>query len=546
LHYNSPEEDFIAMWTSTLEMSIGRVLLTQILGRFWQGAYFSSLAPLQVRNLPRQPLVSSNGNWVRVHNRLAGICGSDLHLVFANGDWNIAPAALPGHRFSYPGHEVVGEVIEIGDQVQNLRVGDSVVLQSAPNCLTAGLQPPCPSCALGNYNLCENGDLPGAQQIGGGWSEEMLVQERQLFHIPTDMEDEQAVLLEPSAVAVHAVLRCLPQAGEKVLIVGAGTIGLLTLQVLRALAPKAEVSVLAKHNFQVEQATRMGAAHILYMRKSYESVERTTGARLYKGKLGNKMLLGGYDIIFDTVGTQQTIHHTLRWTRAGGTVVLVGLSLHQLKLDLSPIWYQEVSLMGTLGHGMEDWPIGTNQQQSTFAIASELITNGQLRPEKLITHRYPLSDFRAALQAASNKKGNQAIKVVFDASLLPASSVPNARSAGRTHRPMYITDDFQGTQPEQDDDDSFMTMQTGLGALSKGPSQFTLTQSEDFTADFDNAQFVTPKPRRPPTPLQFGRNIENIPTTRQPISPASVTKSPSDALQIVEENENDSQDAPPN
>ena len=128
------------MWTSTLELSPRRVILTQILGRIWHGAYFSSFAPLQVQNLPRQPLPAAN--WVRVRNRLAGICGSDLHMIYADGDFRIAPAALPGHRNSYPGHEVVGEVIEVGDEVQYLQVGDRVTLQSGPNCMTSGEHPP--------------------------------------------------------------------------------------------------------------------------------------------------------------------------------------------------------------------------------------------------------------------------------------------------------------------------------------------------------------------------------------------------------------------
>src|SRR5258708_1110998 len=156
------------MWTSTMEVRSKKSVHRKILGLVWRGAYFSSLAPLQVQNLPRQPLTNGNGNWVRVHNRLAGICGSDLHLVFVDGDLSIAPAALPAHEHSYPGHEVVGEVVEIGEQVQNLHVGDRVVLQSAPNCLSAGVQPPCNACATGNYNLCENGNLPGPGQIVGG------------------------------------------------------------------------------------------------------------------------------------------------------------------------------------------------------------------------------------------------------------------------------------------------------------------------------------------------------------------------------------------
>ena len=99
------------MWTSTLELTPGRVFATKLLGRFWRGAYFSSFAPFQVENLPRHPL--PDPHWVRVRNTLAGICGSDLQMIFVDRDANIAPAALPNRRCSYPGHEVVGEVIEV-------------------------------------------------------------------------------------------------------------------------------------------------------------------------------------------------------------------------------------------------------------------------------------------------------------------------------------------------------------------------------------------------------------------------------------------------
>ncbi|MBV9258544.1 MAG: alcohol dehydrogenase catalytic domain-containing protein, partial [Ktedonobacteraceae bacterium] len=238
------------MWTSTLDLDPKRVLITQLLRRFWSDASFSSLAPLQVQNLPRQSLPERT--WVRVRNRLAGICGSDLHMVQGDGDFRIAPAALPLHRRSYPGHEVVGEVLEVGEDVQRIRVGDRVALQYGSNCLSSGVQTPCRSCAQGYYNLCEHGKLPGPAPIGGGWSEEMLLPAQQLFHLPADISDEQAVLLEPAAVATHAVLRRPPQQNERVLIIGAGTIGLLTLQVVRALAPQAEISVLARHSFQIE------------------------------------------------------------------------------------------------------------------------------------------------------------------------------------------------------------------------------------------------------------------------------------------------------
>ncbi|HEU5226625.1 MAG TPA: alcohol dehydrogenase catalytic domain-containing protein [Ktedonobacteraceae bacterium] len=417
------------MWTSILDLDPMRVLLTRLLGPVWHDAYFSSFAPLSVRNLPRQPLPAAN--WVRVRNRLAGICGSDLHLIHADGDLRIAPAALPGHRHSYLGHEVVGEVLEIGEGVQTLAIGDRVVLQYGPNCFSAGVQPLCRSCAVGNYNLCQHGRLPGPLPIGGGWSEEMLLHEQQLYRLAPSINDEQAVLIEPTAVALHAVLRRLPEPGERVLIIGAGTIGLLTLHILRILAPQAEISVLARHPFQVERATRMGARHIIYPQDSYASVQQATGAQWFKGMLGNQMLLGGFDVIYDTVGHRKTLHHALRWTRPRGTVVLVGLHLHMMKIDLTPIWYQEIKLIGALSHGKECWPSGSNAQRSTFSIVEEMMEHGQFHPEQLITHHFALDKYQQALTIAANKGRSRAIKVVFDYSLQPPSVVPNVRASAR-------------------------------------------------------------------------------------------------------------------
>ncbi len=483
------------MWTSTLDLSPRRVILTNLLGRFWRGAYFSAFAPLRVLNTPRQPLPDTG--WVRVRNRLAGICGSDLHLIYADGDLRVAPAALPGHASVYLGHEVVGEVIEIGDDVQQLQVGDRVVLQHGVNCLSAGVQPLCRSCASGNYGLCERGTLPGPQPIGGGWSEEMLLHEQQLFRVPSDMTDAQAVLLEPSAVAVHTVLRHIPQAGDRVLIIGAGTIGLLTLQAIRALAPQTEISVQARYPFQIEKATRMGAAHIIYPQDSYAGVQQATQAQLYTGLLGNQMLLGGYDVIYDTIGNQRTIHNALRWARAKATVVLVGLSLHLMHIDLTPVWYQEINLIGTLGQGMETWPIGSDKQRSTFHITTDMMMNGLLHPERLITHHFALNNYRQALMAAIDKRDQRAIKVVFDYSLLPASVVPNVRASARHRR--QTTVDF--TSPT-----SLITKDLALKEPVQPLSEYTVTRMPITpvapTTTIEQLPRVVPTPATPATVVQ--------------------------------------------
>ena len=420
------------MWTSTLDLDPKRVLLTRVLGRFWRGAYFSSYAPLRVENLPRPTLPSAS--WVRVRNRLAGICGSDLHLVSADGDLRISLAALPGHRQHYPGHEVVGEVVEIGDEVTHLRVGDRVVLQHEANCLSQGIEPVCRFCAEGFYNLCEHGELPGPHAIGGGWSEEMLLPEQRLYRVPSWMSDEQAVLLEPTAVALHAVLRALPRPNSQVLIIGAGVIGLLTLQVLRTLAPEAEISVLARHPFQIEQATRLGANHIIYTHDSYLGVQTVTNARSYRGWLGNHTLVGGYETIFDTIGNNRTLPHALRWASARANVVLVGVHLHPMHIDLTPVWSQEIKLIGTMSHGKEHWPQRSGRMHSTFDVAADMMHEQRIAPEQFLTHRFALTDYRQALETAMGKSQSRAIKVVFDYSLVPQSVVPNVRASARPRR----------------------------------------------------------------------------------------------------------------
>ncbi len=427
------------MWTSTLDLNPKRVVAARLLGLIWPGVYYSNIAPLRIENLPRQSLPLPT--WVRVRNRLAGISAADLRLIAARGDTRIAAAAIPYRHSAYVGREVVGEVIEIGDEVKRLGVGDRVALQYNPNCVSAGVQQLCRSCASGNYNLCEYGPLPGPKPAGGGWSEEMLVHEQQLFRVPPALSDEQAVLLEPAAAALHAVLRRLPQPDDRVLIIGAGAVGLLTLQTLRALVPQAEISVLARHSFQVEQATRLGAAHIIYPQDSYIGIQRVTQARLYHGALGNRTLLGGYDLIYDTIGQRKTLHHALRWVRARATVVLVGVSPNMMHLDLTPVWNREIDLLGSSGQGMEVWPIGSSEQQSTFSIAAEMIAAGQLHPEQLITHHFALPDYRNALMTAMNKGHSRATRVVFDYALQPASVVPTVRAsaAARSYRPAAVT-----------------------------------------------------------------------------------------------------------
>jgi threonine dehydrogenase-like Zn-dependent dehydrogenase len=142
----------------------------------------------------------------------------------------------------------------------------------------------------------------------------------------------------------------------------------------------------------------------------FSEVARLTGGKLYEGRSGNRMLLGGFDIIFEAVGTEVTLNQALRWARAGGTVVLVGVSLHRLKLDVTPIWYQEVDLIGAVGHDAVTWE---EESLSTFELAMRWMQTGDLDCEGLLTHTFPLDAYRQAFSTAADKRRSHSIKVAF-------------------------------------------------------------------------------------------------------------------------------------
>ena len=410
------------MWSVYLDTHPVRVVSTALLGHASRRAHYGPLAPLRARKLSRPALPGRR--WVRVRNHMAGISHDDLQLVHLDLDPHVAALAPPRPSRIYLGREVVGEVVEVGSGVQFLRPGDRVAYQTDQCCATREIEPPCRQCAFGSYALCENRYLPGPQATGGGWSDEMVVHERQLFLVPDGLADEQAALLEPAAAGVHAALRGLPQPGDNVLVIGADSIGLLTTQAVHALGPEGmTIAAVASHPFQAEMAARMGAEHVLYDEDLSAAVVRLTGAQRFHGRGGSELMMGGFDVVYDTVGTSATLQNALRWTRAGGAVVLVGDRLEPLQVDLTPIWFQEIVLIGSIAHGAENTPgtraaaaLGRERggRESTFQLAARLVRERRLTPERLITHRFPLREVRRAVETARDKDEHRAIQVMLD------------------------------------------------------------------------------------------------------------------------------------
>ncbi|MBM4371014.1 MAG: alcohol dehydrogenase catalytic domain-containing protein, partial [Deltaproteobacteria bacterium] len=272
-------------------------------------------SPLRYAEVP-EPRVPGP-RWLRVDWSACGLCGTDVHLMTLELDPRSFPAALPGLPRVFLGHEALGVVAEAGAQVRGVAAGDRVVPRiDWPSCAQMEIEPPCPQCAAGATLRCENlGLRPLPPDLGGGFSPRAVLHRSQPFRVPDGLTDDQALLLEPAAVACHAVLRGGIRPEERVLVVGAGAIGLLVVAALRFSFPATPVLCLARHRFQADVAQALGATVVEGGEGLYARLARATGARHVRGHLGNEILLGGFDTVFDTVGSDGSLRDGLRWLR---------------------------------------------------------------------------------------------------------------------------------------------------------------------------------------------------------------------------------------
>jgi len=193
-------------------------------------------------------------------------------------------------------------------------------------------------------------------------------------------------------------------------VIGAGIIGLFTIQMARLVEPNAQIFALARYPHQAATALQMGADHVVSHGDLYAQMAGLSGAKLYTSPMNKGMLEGGFDLILDCVGNAATITNALRWARAGSTVVVVGITLDQLKIDISPIWYREVDLIGAYASGVEN---RQGRNVHTLDLVIEMMKQGRLATDGLITHRFPFEQYRRAIATASNRRKGS-IKVAFE------------------------------------------------------------------------------------------------------------------------------------
>lgn len=323
------------------------------------------------------------------------------------------------------GHEIVGQVIESGDQCP-VPIGTRVAVDPCIPCAARGIDPPCAPCARGWTSSCLNLDsriisggrtLGFTQELGGGWCDQALAHASMLHPLPDSVPDHGGTLYEPVSIACHGLMRAAPTDGDPVLIVGAGVIGLAALAALKGLFPSCAVTVVARHPHQADAAKACGAAHVVIAQPNgahFEELGALVGARLV-GRKADVMLMGGFPYVIEAVGAPQSVTEALRAVAHRGTVLLLGVAGIS-EVDLTPIWYKEAALVGSIDHTVDAGSapgLAGGPDRHSVDRALSVLEAGLLPYDTVVTHEFALEDYRQAVETAIDRGTSRAIKVVF-------------------------------------------------------------------------------------------------------------------------------------
>ena len=392
--------------------------------RFWPGCLLSSIGGLELANLQVPELPGDD--WVLIKTLIGGICGSDVALVGQGHPPNSILQAYTSQPMIL-GHEGLGLVDQVGPAVDQSWIGKRVCVEPTLCCKVRGIDPPCGPCQKGRFGACENFDglgggtvaLPAGTSTGynsrtGGTNGEFFVaHESQLVAVPEGVSDELAALTDPVACSAHAALRADLSSAKKVLVYGAGVLGLGLIAALRAFGYLGHIDALDRNEYQMDLAGTFGADECFTLPKSkikrFDFIAKRTSGRAHEVRFSGAMLTGGYDVVFDCVGSGQSVDESCKWAGSGGQVILVGTGSGAW--DITPVWFAELDVRGAYGRGVENYH---GRKINSYELVHELMADGKLPVEAMLTHRFELADYRKAYSVAMNKAWNRAIKVVFD------------------------------------------------------------------------------------------------------------------------------------
>ncbi len=395
--------------------SIPRFAMSKGLARLRPGTFWGPLACMRYRDVDPPDLPTPE--WLRVRTTYGGICGSDIGTITLHA--STTTSVFTSFPFTF-GHENAGVISELGPATPaGFEVGQRVVVDPLLSYEQRGIENPDGIPA----NLCQIFDLGDVSEglmtgfcrdTGGSWSEEFVAHPSQVLQVPDNVSDEEAVLTEPFAVSLHAVLQNMPSDDDTVLVIGGGVIGLCTIAALRGLGSKARIIAIARYGFQAEEAQRLGADVVLGKTRGKaldQKLLETLGARSLKPVLGPNLIVGGADVVFDCVGSPSSFEQGVRFAGSGGTVVLIGLAGKLDGIDWTPVWLNELTIRGAFAYAMEEWQ---GEELSTMALALRLMAEKKVDLGSLVTHRFALDDYREALTTVTSKGNSGVVKAVFD------------------------------------------------------------------------------------------------------------------------------------
>lgn len=382
-----------------ISRSVPRFAAARVASGFRPGAGVSS-GPLRLAEIDAPSVPGPD--WQVLRPRLSGICGSDLATVEGRSSRWFEP--IVSFPFT-PGHEVVADADD----------GRRVVVEPVLHCVIRGVDPVCGPCAAGRTNHCERliaGHLqPGLQtgycsDTGGGWSLAMVAHTRQLHEVPDGWSDEAAVMIEPTACAVHGALAAPvdPSSELTAAVIGAGTLGLAVIAAVRRFRPDiGHLIAVAKHPEQRRLAADLGASAVVEPGELRRAARRASGSWI----LDSGQLTGGVPVVYDCVGTSASLEEALAVAAPGGTVVLLGMPGH-VGVDLTGLWQREVRVAGAYAYGPEPRAGGRH----SFELATELVDAAGL--SRLVSATYSLDRFADAIEHAANAGRRGAVKIAFD------------------------------------------------------------------------------------------------------------------------------------
>jgi len=312
-----------------------------------------------------------NDDEVLMKVRKVGICGTDLHIY--NGGMNVLTPQVLGHEF-------VGDIVKIGNNVTNIKVADRAVAEHVIGCGK------CSYCSQGKRNLCKAPTIIGINRQGA-LAEYLPIPANLVYKIPDELSYDEGVLVEPLSIAVYAVRKAGVDVGDRVAVVGQGPIGLLVDFV--AEASGGVVSGFDKHDNRLAYAKNNN-----YISKGF-NITQVDYLKQFKEEA-----IDGADIVFEAVGSDTSAELAIEFARSGGKVIILGVFEHDVAINIMNIVKKELQVYGS-------WTCVFSFEETILLMKSQ-----KLDANQLITHRYPFSNAIKAFQEAVVDKGNRIKSII--------------------------------------------------------------------------------------------------------------------------------------